>query len=429
VREGLDAVCEIADPPYGWRITPAKVLEVTPAGARPAPHTLSGYNAKVVKAPWQQTQRLYRNSQWVQFGENGVRPYTSTWQGDGARRSFPIIGPNLVGELWPASPIQTVEVDAVVKPVGAMNDTALEWWYDPPPALAIVQNPTYAVLTAANTLKIPYQAQYPGAVFTQTAPPPAAGARVDAIDQVPATDDPYAAVEAAQALLRRYGITPRTSTVETFLLGFEPGQTVVVDLPPWEMSGTWLIETVQLRHLLQQGSNRHVWQSTLSLVEGDETRGSWLDFWRKTLLTRTGSGTGFQVAAGGGGGGGGTTIVQGSLLDLGGSRLAAQTIGTRPIVDFVDVLVNPADCNRYIARLHAWVVGAGTTVTPRIVALPSTVLATGTASTATSDVAAEAFQEITVNLSGSPVYLRAEASVAGPGEGYVAGVVLYPAPV
>lgn len=297
IREVLDAITAVADPPYGWRIDAYKVLHVTTFGTRPAPWELSGTTARVLKVNWETTQRKYRNHQWVHFGEPGVRAWTTTWVGDGSRRDFSLIGPNIQGELWPAGdpPIPHVLVNAVSFPVGNDGDTSVDWWYIPAPSLLIRQNPAAAVLTASDTLQIPFTGMYPGAVFESTSPTADPQDTVVAIDIVPNTDDPAAARAAALRLLQRYSITPKTATIETGHLGFEPGMSVTINLPPWDLSGTWLIDGVQLRHELMMGNGKHYWRTQLSIIEGGEGRGSWLDFWRTRAPVT--SGTAFSGVA------------------------------------------------------------------------------------------------------------------------------------
>jgi uncharacterized membrane protein YgcG len=430
-REPLDQLCQLAG--YTWRIDPAKVLWLLPGGATPAPRVLTAPAAKIVSVSWEQTQRLYRSRQWVQFGEPGVRPYTLTATSDGIRTVYPLIGVGLTGEIRPVAPLGIVSVGGVMVPVSTPGDAAHDWWYrEEPGAVQLELRPGAPIPIAGTVITATFEAQYPGAVLRV-----GTGPIVASVDTITSTDDPAAAAEFGDALLRQYGITPRVATIETRYLDFRPGQAVTVNLPAWGFSGvSCLIDTVQIRHVLQQQNGNHAWISRLTVVEGDEGRGSWLDFWRRTLETGGGSGSSFTSGGGTGGGGtggGGGGLAEPPVFDLGGSREIANLGDTwTPIVDFNDVLLDPADGLTRIVRCHSWVLSSAYTVNVRLVVLAAgggiEEIQQGTPTNATDQFAAGAFQEFTVTIRGTMLYYRLEmrCSIAS-GEAWVAGAMLYPA--
>jgi hypothetical protein len=230
--------------------------------------------------------------------------------------------------------------------------------------------------------------------------------------------------------LTRYGITPRISTLETRYLDLRPGMTVEIDLPPWDMSGTWLIETVQMRHLLQQQNDQHVWASQLTVIEGDISRGSWLDFWRGLGGTGGGTGTGFTGSGTPGPGSGAYLSTGGGPLDFGGDRFVTRITQNTwyPIPNFVDVLLPPGTV--WTMRGHTWVLDSAHTIQIRIVALTAipevTEIQLGESTNATDQYDPLAFQEFNFTTYTSWQYYRLEMKVSNGGEGWAAGLEAYP---
>jgi hypothetical protein len=178
------------------------------------------------------------------------------------------------------------------------------------------------------------------------------------------------------------------------------------------------------------GPAQHQWIARLTLVEGDETRGSWLDFWRQAMSGGAGGGATSVASLPPGTGGGTTTTILGqTIVYLGGCRTTSQmTAGAWvPIVDFVDVLLNAADGAGRTVRCHSWVLVNTMTINVRVVALtdPVTVVGTGIVTSATDQFVNDAFQEFGITLVGHNYY-RVEMQTSVTGDGWVAGAVCYP---
>ena len=200
VREALDTLCQLAG--YTWVIDAARYLWVRPGGSVPAPRNLSTADAKLVGLSWEQTGKDYRSQQFVHFGETGVRPFTMSAVSDGVRRIYPLIGLAVNGEIRPTAPVPTVTVGAATLPVSYVGDLAHDWWYrEEPGAVQLEIQPAAAVPAAGMTISATFEAQFPGVVSRTQA-----GPYVARIDTLTTTDDPIAASQYADALLRQYGV-------------------------------------------------------------------------------------------------------------------------------------------------------------------------------------------------------------------------------
>ena len=163
-----------------------------------------------------------------------------------------------------------------------------------------------------------------------------AGPFVARIATLTTSDDPATAVAYGDALLRQYGVMPRTATLETRWLDFLPGQTVDVDFPAVGSGGIladrYRADPARPATMPAEypGTAQHQWIARLTLVEGDETRGSWLDFWRQAMSG--GGGVLLELTGPGTGGGGGGVTVNGGPMYAGGSREVAITPGDRRVL-------------------------------------------------------------------------------------------------
>jgi hypothetical protein len=431
VRQALDDLCQLVG--WTWRIDPGKVLILEAGGTTGAPRAITLPDGKVFACQVEQSQRTYRTEQWVHFGVPGIRPYTFTETSDGIRRIYPLIGLSQVGEIRPVAPVGLVSVGGVYRPVSTVGDLAHDWWYrEEPGAVQLEINPASAVPAAGVVITATFEANFPGAVFRSSGETPVV---YGPLETITTTDDPAAAAAYADALLQQYGELVRVITLETRFLDFRPGQELSVVLVPWGLVVvSCLIDTVQIRHVLHQQSGEHHWVSRLTLIEGDTSKGSWLDFWRRGVA----GGGGSISVAGGGTGGGGPTLIRPPIVELGGSRTTTlQSAEWWPIVDFYDALVDPADGVTRIVRCHSWVLDSAYTVNVRVVALTApefTVVGTGIAKTATDPLViglasdpACAFQEFAITLVTPFNYYRMEMQCSDPeGEAWVAGAAIYP---
>ena len=118
------------------------MLFLEPVGIPTAPRDLSIPGAKIVSVEAEETQSKYRNVQWVQFGEPGVRPFTMSEVSDGIRTVYPTVGLVAGGEIRSVAPIGTVTVGGVTKTVSTVGDAAHEWWFrDEPGAVQLELQP------------------------------------------------------------------------------------------------------------------------------------------------------------------------------------------------------------------------------------------------------------------------------------------------
>lgn len=81
----------------------------------------------------------------------------------------------------------------------------------------------------------------------------------------------------ANSLVAKYNALPRTVTLRTRIADdLLPGDTVLLDIPSRTLPyGVWLVTEVSVAAEVDQ-----VLTTTLTLLEGNQTQASWLDFWR-----------------------------------------------------------------------------------------------------------------------------------------------------
>lgn len=275
LTRALDALAERAG--FAWWIAPDKRLYFVERATYAAPWTLEpgrNFGRLAINAG----RQGYRNRQYVRAGKDLTDQQVEAFKGDGARRTL------TVG--YPIAEVPTVKVNTVMKTVGIKGiDTGKDWYWNKGDAV-ITQDDGASPLAASDTLEVTYRGWYDVVVLVtdeaeitnrQTAEGGTGWYEV-------ADDEPYlssgiAAIQWANARLRRYTKMPTTLTFDTWEPALWPGQLLTVDIPDLALSGDYLIEEVRLSSFTDDD-----WAWTVKAVSG-EAVGGWATFFRN-MATR-----------------------------------------------------------------------------------------------------------------------------------------------
>jgi hypothetical protein len=414
----------------GWthRIDHFRQLTMFELGALPAPFTLTSTNKTLNAITWTRTRERYRNQQLVMVGAPGVSEQTATLYGDGSTRLF-LTGYNVVEK--PQNLQETIGGTTSTQTIGVYGvDSGMPYyWRDSDKGL--IQDVSRPVLAATDYLAVVVRAEFPQLVAETNQPEVDVRGLVQDLVALPEEFNARTGQKYAEGLLRRYGAMPQTVAATTHRPGLATGQTVTIQVPERGLDAPYLITTLRMSHDGKFANGVDYWRFELDGVDGNEFRGSWLDYFKP--LQETGKATTATVGAGGGtgggGGGGGGTVVTGTPpIYLGGTRNASVygSASWVPIPGFVDVLL-PSNATVTV-RCQSWVRDPATSIVVRLVALVSggVEVGRGTVTSATDPLAAAAFQQFTATLQSSWQYYRLEALLSSSiAEGFVASCFGY----
>lgn len=275
---------------YFWEINPAKQLGMFPGGSRAAPFALSDADGSLIAngLSLRKSRSQYVNRVWILFGSGGATEITYKTVGNGTRE--------YTVPYFVATTISQVFVDGVLHVVGTYPDAAWTWTFDPARNM-LVQRSDQPILGAANVIETaPFAANWPGAVYADN--PEAATQESSVKFDYPDVFDYETAKSLAVGALRKLEGLPRTFTALTYRFGLQPGMTVPVTCALYGLAAKpCLITNVQIQHVGTQRSNAEPWLlSRVELVEGNESKGNWIQFWDQAM--KSGGGSNASVAGG-----------------------------------------------------------------------------------------------------------------------------------
>jgi hypothetical protein len=408
-----------------WKINPFKVLGFYQIGTVAAPRNLTATNDTIRTISVTDDDSAYVNTVWLQYGEAGARDYTDVLHGDGSTHLFPLT--NRV-----ASPPPVVRLNGVTFPVAPWPGTGYQFYYRASDT-AIIHDLGATTLVPADTLEIPYVAEFPGAVSAVDAAGEAAYGEYAIPEYDPSIYDWLAASRKAYAILRKRGGTPRTFAIATLTDAWAEGQTPTVDVSERAVNGPCLITGIKIAHEGRLADGGDQWRTDLELVEGTDYPESWLQYFRNQDAAGAG-GVGSGSGSVGGVSGGAPSPAAPALLRayLGGARgraadrPAAQPDVWRAIPEWIDVEIDGDVIAAGELRVLCQTSDVACSVTPRLVSLTvagvrDTVIATGTAIAALTWTA----QTIPITFLGGRHAYRVEFTTSQPDvEVYVANAIL-----
>ena len=267
----LDKLAELAG--FSWWIDPEKVLHFVERATYSAPWVLDSA-LKFRELQIERSREGYRNRQYIKAGKDITDPQTEQFKGDGASRTW------TVG--FAIAKVPTVQVNGVTKTVGikGIDEGKDFYWNKGDPV--ITQDPGGAVLGTSDTLEVTYQGFFDVVVLTddyaaieERKSIEGGSGYYEAVEDEPYLSSREAAIQAANARLRKWSKLMKRLTFRTYEPGLGPGQILTVNLPDRGLvAEEFLIETVDLSE-----ETPGVWLYSVRAVSG-EAVGGWTKFFK-----------------------------------------------------------------------------------------------------------------------------------------------------
>lgn len=272
----LDTLAERAG--YSWWIDPHKVLHFVARATYLAPWHLDE-NAPISDLQVEDNRHGYRNRQYVKAGKDVTDPQTEVFRGDGASRTW------TVG--FPIAKVPAVKVNGVPKSVGikGIEEGKDFYWNKGDPI--ITQDSEAPVLTPTDVLEVTYQGLFDIVVLTddyaaieERRAVEGGTGYYEAVDDEPYLSSREAAIQSANAKLRKHAHLPKVITFSTWEPGLRPGQIILANRPGDRLNNEdFLIDQVTFSEV---GSD--FYQYHIRAVSG-ESLGGWATFF-KQMATR-----------------------------------------------------------------------------------------------------------------------------------------------
>lgn len=287
--EAINKLCEMAG--YSWWIDFNKVFYAQDSATNYAPQPLDAtIHGNYGHTRHTQDREKYRNIQYLEAGRAMTAPTTDASAriesivADGKQRTYTVPLP------LAAKPVITVGGTPVSEnDIGIREkDETAKWWYEIG-SEQVSQNPDETVITNGTEVQIKYQGYYPILQKARNDTEIAARALVEGTSGTYATiesdtdiDDLDLAQERCTRLLDRHDQISPVFTCYTYSHGYHAGQLVDVVDPDYELSDTFLIESVSF-NLVTFDTDEPFRYQLRCIANGYQ--GSWVDFFRR-LATR-----------------------------------------------------------------------------------------------------------------------------------------------
>jgi hypothetical protein len=247
VSKAFDDLAQLSS--MTWQIDQNKVVWFTLPSATIAPWVYDGTQADDTGSAIstvEETNPLYRNSQWILSIKDVTSSQVETRQGDGKNQAFSM--------SYPLHSTPTITVNAVSKTVGiGQVDTGKDWYWNQGNNV-VFQDPAGVKLISTDTLSVTYVGEWTsnaysqdaGAVATELAIEGGGTGIVEEAHSDASITTTAQGFQLAGALLARYARIGRRLSFRTRSSGLAPQQLLTVILPPaWGMANVQaLIESV-----------------------------------------------------------------------------------------------------------------------------------------------------------------------------------------
>ena len=257
---------------FQWVIRPDKSLDFFSRETFVAPFDI-GREAPILAHPKvTKSREEYRNVQWTRAGQDISIERTLEFAGDSKRTVWAV-------DL-PIAKVPTIQVNGVAKDVGIRgldNDKQFYWQKG---QKEITQDDSEAVLISTDTLTIKFQGFYPILVLADDSTAVAerqgvegGSGKYEHIENKPEIENRNSALEFSQAKLRKYARINATIEYQTREKSLRPGMIQHIDLPEYELNGTFLISEVEITDTGKE------LRYTVTAVDG-ESVGGWIKFFK-----------------------------------------------------------------------------------------------------------------------------------------------------
>ena len=233
---------------FTWYIDYDKVLHFFSRTFFTAPFNLTA-DSDYRTLRYSKTRDRYRNKQFIRAGQDVAASRVQTFLGDGETQSWPL-------ELPVSDEAPTIKVDAAAKTVGIRQiDSGKDFYYQSGSEI-ISQDSSGTKLTSSNTLEVTYKGLFP--IIVQAQDQIAINERVtveggsgvyEAIQDEEEINRSALATDKASGLLRRFANIAEIIEFETDKTGLKAGQLLPVTRSSHNVDDSFLIESVQFRHI------------------------------------------------------------------------------------------------------------------------------------------------------------------------------------
>lgn len=251
---------------YAWNIGYDKVLSFFARETNAAPYSLTETSGNWGSIAVTRDRADYRNRQFVRAGTDQTDPQTESLAGDGTRKVFTL--------GYPVATVPTITVAAVPKTVGIGGlDTGKDWYWNKG-STEVKQDDGAAALGAGVVVVVAYTGMQPIMLAAQLDSEITTRGAWEAIEDRPNIDKADLATALGEGLLRKFGRIPCSVEWTTRVAGLAAGQLITLDLPLHDLSGDYLIQSVEFQ---DQAGQRFVYR--VKAWDG-EALGGWSDFFR-----------------------------------------------------------------------------------------------------------------------------------------------------
>jgi len=235
---------------YFWIIDSSKVLNFIDRTTMAAPGSSTDASDTDLAGSFkvERTRERYRNQQWIRGGLTQSSTLTEEEKGDGVKTVFMT--------SLPVAQIPVVKVNGSAKTVGIRQvDTGKDWYWQEN-SNEISQDTAGVKLTTSDTWRIEYVGYFP--FLTAARDPIAVADRIaveggsglyEAIEDHDEITKAELGRDKAEGLLKRFGRIETHVSFTSRLAGWKAGQLVSVSRTVHNLSGTFLVMSMSLRHI------------------------------------------------------------------------------------------------------------------------------------------------------------------------------------
>lgn len=244
MAQALDEICELSG--AVWWITADKVLHYVARDEFKSPWDITLDHAPIRDIEIETDLKEYRNRQYLRAGQDVTDLQTESMKGDGSKRTF-----NL-GYKVAQQPV--VKVNGIPQTVGVRQRDKNKAFYWAKDEKEITQSESATPLSSTDTLTVDYYGFYPiivvaenhEAIEEMSARTGDTGLYED-VEENQMIDDGDLALEFANSKLQKYAKINTRIHFETTKKGLQAGQLINIDLPEFDISGEFLISSVETR--------------------------------------------------------------------------------------------------------------------------------------------------------------------------------------
>jgi hypothetical protein len=269
---------------YVWRISPALVLKMIAPAGESSGLTLSDSAGSVQGQVTlrKARSRTYANRIVLKAGTGQRFIHLEQHNGDGVTRRFAL-------DVDVVALVGALQIDAgpTFFPVGIFGVDDMPWTFDVS-TNELVQRVDQAIIAVGHFIQMSYNALYPIVAIAQDAAAIAAngGVAIERIIAAPDVFDKSTAQSLATAELARALASPWTVTVRHRAGLAWPGQTVALSFAARNISGTYMVLTVDAEDDVD-GALVY----TFTCLEGSQLQETWLDYFKGAGGGSSGSST------------------------------------------------------------------------------------------------------------------------------------------